>query len=89
MQGIGNTAEVTAAQIKALKQSIFDVANQTGQSTTANIQAGIGTLAAVGLDVGRSKASIIAIRHTATAESVNVNDLSKASITLIDIFCGI
>lgn len=83
MQNIGNTADMTAAQIAALKQSIFEASKQTGRGI-GDVQAGIGFLVAAGLDVGRAQQSIVAIGRTATAESANIEDLSKASFTLID-----
>jgi len=83
MQNIGNTAELSASDIAALKQSIFDASKQTGRSI-GDIQSGVGFLVAAGLDVGRAQKSIVAIGRTATAESANIEDLSKASFTLID-----
>lgn len=83
MQNIGNTADMTAAQIGSLKRSIFDASKATGRSI-GDVQAGIGFLVAAGLDVGRARKSIVAIGRTATAESANIEDLAKASFTLID-----
>lgn len=83
MQNIGNTADMTSEQIAGLKQSIFEASAQTGRSI-GDVQAGIGFLVAAGLDVGRAQKSIVAIGRTATAESANIEDLSKASFTLID-----
>lgn len=83
MQNIGNTADMTSDEIAALKQSIFEASSQTGRSI-GDIQAGIGFLVAAGLDVGRARQSIVSIGRTATAETANIEDLSRASFTLID-----
>lgn len=83
MLNIGNTADLTAEQIADLKKSIFDASQQTGRSI-GDVQAGIGFLVAAGLDADRARKSIVSIGRTATAEAANIEDLSKASFTLID-----
>ncbi|HKY46156.1 MAG TPA: phage tail tape measure protein [Pyrinomonadaceae bacterium] len=82
-QLIGNTANMTAAEIKALNTVIMDTAKDANQMTD-EVQRGIGFLVAAGLDINTAKASIRTIGRTTTATGGEIEDLSKAAFTLID-----
>lgn len=81
MQNIGNTNDLTAAQIASLKDQIFAASKETGQYAD-KVQFGVGKLVAAGLSVDVATASIRTIGKTATAEAAEVGDLSDAAIAL-------
>jgi len=82
-QLIGNTANMTRGQVAELGRTILAVSRDANQSA-ADVQRGIGFLVAAGLDSTRAQASIRTIGRTATASGADIEDLAKASFTLID-----
>lgn len=82
-QLIGNTANMTRTQVAELGRTILAVSRDANQSA-ADVQRGIGFLVAAGLDSTRAQASIRTIGRTATAAGADIEDLAKASFTLID-----
>lgn len=82
-QLIGNTANMTRTEVAALGQTVLAVSRDTNQSA-ADVQRGIGFLIAAGLDAKRAQASIRTIGRTTTASGADIEDLAKASFTLID-----
>lgn len=82
-QLIGNTANMTRTQVAELGRTILAVSRDANQSA-ADVQRGIGFLVAAGLDSTRAQASIRTIGRTATASGADIEDLAKASFTLID-----
>lgn len=83
LQLIGNTADMTADQVGALKRAILDTSKATGQSAT-NIRQGMGFLVAAGMDPQQATKFLGAIGKTATASAADVEDLSKMVFTLND-----
>ena len=82
-QMIGNTAEMSPAEIGALSKAILQSSKDANQSTE-NVQQAIGFLVAAGMNFKTAKASIRTIGRTTTAAGAEIEDLSKASFTLID-----
>ncbi len=82
-QLIGNTANMTADQVRELGATISRTARLTNQ-TAPEVQRAIGFLVAAGLDIGTAQASIATIGRTTTATGADIEDLSKAAFTLID-----
>lgn len=83
MRLIGNTADMTQADVDALGRTVLRLSSRVGQSAQ-NVQKGVGFLIAAGLDPARTTASIEAIGRTATAAGADIIDMSKAAFTLID-----
>lgn len=82
-QLIGNTADMTASQIKALGQTIITASKETNQGAN-ELQRAVGFLVAAGMDAKTAEASIRTIGRTTTAAGADIEDLSRASFTLID-----
>lgn len=80
---IGNTANMTREEVKALGQTIIRESKITNQGAN-ELQKAIGFLVAAGLDVKTAEASIRTIGRTTTAAGADIEDLSKASFVLID-----
>ncbi|QWY14216.2 tail length-measure protein [Xanthomonas phage M29] len=82
-QLIGNTANMTPQEVGALDATIMAESKATNQGAN-ELQRGIGFLVAAGLDARRAQESIRTIGRTTTAAGAEIEDLSKASFTLID-----
>lgn len=82
-QLIGNTANMTREEVAALGRTIMSEAKITNQGAD-ELQRAIGFLVAAGLDARTAEASIRTIGRTTTAAGADIEDLSKASFTLID-----
>lgn len=82
-QLIGNTANMTRQEVAALGDTILRESRNTNQGAN-ELQKAIGFLVAAGLDVKTAEASIRTIGRTTTAAGADIEDLSKASFTLID-----
>jgi TP901 family phage tail tape measure protein len=80
---IGNTANMSREEVAALGATILREARITNQGAN-ELQKAIGFLVAAGLDVKTAEASIRTIGRTTTAAGADIEDLSKASFTLID-----
>lgn len=83
LQLIGNTADMTGAQVTDLRGKILAASKATGQSA-ATVQSALGFLVAAGLDADVAARSIRAIGRTSTAAGANIEDVSRAAFTLTD-----
>lgn len=83
LQVIGNTANMTSAQIKQMGTDITRVSDETGQSGET-IKNAFGFLVAAGQDVDKVSGNIRAIGRTATASAAEIEDVAKASFVLGD-----
>lgn len=83
LQLIGNTANMTKAEIADLSKKIMESSKATGQSATT-LQSAIGFLVAAGMDTKTAVASIVTIGRTATAAGADIEDLSRAAFVLND-----
>ena len=84
MQLIGNTANMSKQEIQALKDQIFDTSKLLGQ-TIEEVQRSEGLLIAAGLDPKTAGKMLKPIGMTAIAAGAAIEDVSKASFTLIDV----
>lgn len=82
-QLIGNTAGMTAREIATMNRAILDTSAASNQMAD-DVQGAMGFLVAAGLDAKTAQASILAIGRTSTAAGADIQDLSRASFTLID-----
>jgi TP901 family phage tail tape measure protein len=80
---IGNTANMTSDQVKALGDSVLKLSEQTGQSATT-MQGAMGFLIAAGMDAKTAENSLVAIGRTATASGSEIEDVAKAAFVLND-----
>jgi TP901 family phage tail tape measure protein len=83
LQLIGNTADMSAAEIATMGRTILQVSKDTQQSAT-RIREGMGFLIAAGMKPDQATQFLAAIGRTATATNANVGDLSKMVFTLSD-----
>lgn len=83
LQLIGNTADMSGAEVAKLGATIMAASRDTGQSAE-NMQKAIGFLVAAGLDARVAADSVQQIGRTATASGAEIEDLSKAAFTLMD-----
>lgn len=83
MQLIGNTANMTKAEIANLRRSILEDSRKVGQSA-GNMQKGMGFLIASGMEAGQARQFLSSIGKTATATASDIEDLSKMVFTLND-----
>ena len=83
LQLIGNTADMTGAQVADLRTKIMAASKATGQSATT-VQKALGFLVAAGLDADVAARSIRAIGRTSTAAGADIEDVSRAAFTLTD-----
>ncbi|MGN6655714.1 MAG: phage tail tape measure protein, partial [Rhodanobacter sp.] len=83
MQLIGNTADMTGAQITDLRSKVLAASKATGQSA-ATVQSALGFLVAAGQDADTASRSILAIGRTSTAAGADIEDVSRAAFTLTD-----
>lgn len=81
LQLMGNTANMTAAQIGNLRADILRTGTQVGQSTE-NIRKGFGVLITAGMDPALAKQFLGTIGKTATATAADVEDLSNMVVAL-------
>lgn len=80
---IGNTADMSREQVKALGDTIIAASKDTNQGAN-ELQRAVGFLVAAGMDARTAEASIRTIGRTTTAAGADIEDLSRASFTLID-----
>lgn len=83
LQDIGNTANLTGKELAGTRKMIFQTSKVTGQSAQ-EVRKGVSFLTSAGLAMNKTRAAIVTIGRAATAESANIEDLSKASFTLMD-----
>lgn len=83
LQLIGNTADMSGAQLEDLRQRIMEASRSTGQSAS-NIERALGFLIAAGQDTDTAARSIATIGRTATAAGADIEDVSRAAFTLTD-----
>lgn len=83
MRLIGNTAEMSDKDVRALADSILDVSKKTNQSAV-NTQRGLGFLIAAGMEVKTARDIIMSVGKATTATGGDVEDLAKAAFTLND-----
>lgn len=83
MQLIGNTAEMTKPQVKALAAEIMDIGKSVNQSAQ-NTQRGLGFLIAAGMELETARATIGTVGKAATATGGEIEDMAKAAFTLND-----
>lgn len=83
LQLIGNTADMTGAQLLALRGKIEAASKATGQSVST-VERAIGFLVAAGQDTDTASRSILAIGRTSTAAGADIEDVSRAAFTLTD-----
>lgn len=82
-QLIGNTADMSANEVKAMGDAMLITARQTGQFTD-DIQAAQGYLVAAGQGYREAQANLKTIGQTATATGADILDVSKATFILGD-----
>lgn len=83
LQLIGNTADLTQAQIGDLGDTVMKLSRETGQGAN-ELQRALGYLVAAGMDVGTAERSIGTIGKVATAFAADIEDTSKAAFVLVD-----
>lgn len=83
LQLIGNTADMTGAQVEDLRQKVMAASKATGQSAPT-VEKALGFLVAAGLDADTAARSIQAIGRTSTAAGADIEDVSRAAFTLTD-----
>lgn len=83
LQVIGNTANMTDAQVKSLGVDIMAISKDVGKSAT-DTEAALGFLVAAGMEVPMARDNLRTVGRTATATAADIEDVSKASFTLSD-----
>lgn len=83
MQMIGNTADMTKAQINGLKSEIMDISKELA-STPQEVQRAQGFLTAAGLDVGIATKMLRPIGKAAIATGTDIEYAARAAYTLQD-----
>lgn len=83
LQNIGNTADLTQGQIKAMGAKLLVMSDRTGQSAET-LKNAVGFLVAAGQEVGTAQANMTAIGRTATATAAAVEDVAKATFVMGD-----
>lgn len=83
LQLIGNTANMTKAEIGKLSDEIMSSSKETNQSAV-NTQKAIGFLIAAGMEIGTAREMMSIVGKTATATGGDVEDMAKAVFTLND-----
>lgn len=83
LQSIGNTANMSKAEIASLGSAIMQVSRDSAQSAE-NVQKGIGFLVAAGMDMKTAQATIGTVSKAATAAGADIENLAKASFVLND-----
>lgn len=83
LQLIGNTANMTKAEIADMRSGILRDSKLVGQSAN-DMQRGMGFLIAAGMDINTARAMLGQIGKTATATGGDIEDLAKAAFTLND-----
>lgn len=82
-QLIGNTADMSSQDVKAMGDAMLITARQTGQFAD-DIQTAQGYLVAAGQDYREAQANLKTIGRTATATGADILDVSKATFILGD-----
>lgn len=80
---IGNTADMSAAEVLRLGQSINAISQRTAQGATT-VQKAMGFLIAAGMDAKTAEAMLENIARTATATGGDIEDIARAAFTLND-----
>lgn len=83
LQAIGNTADMSRADIAALGVDILKISDDTGKSAQT-VQGAMGFLVAAGMDVGVANTHLRAIGRTSTATASEIQDVAKAAFTMND-----
>lgn len=83
LQLIGNTADMTKAEIAALSAQVLETSKSTGQSADNTVR-GIGFLVAAGMDVKTAAETVKQAGLAATASGGDIEDLARAAFTLND-----
>jgi TP901 family phage tail tape measure protein len=83
LQAIGNTADMSKAQVVSLGTEILKVSDEVGKSAQT-VQGALGFLVAAGMEVGTARGVIRSVGRTATATASEIEDVAKASFTLND-----
>lgn len=83
LQLIGNTANMTNAEVSRLGESIMAISGATGQSAV-DVQRAMGFLVAAGLDAGKASQQLDVIGKAATATGSDIEDVAKAAFVLGD-----
>lgn len=83
LQLIGNTANMTKAEIGGLSEAVMASSKETNQSATNTTKA-IGFLIAAGMEVGLARQLMTQVGKAATATGGDVEDMAKAVFTLND-----
>lgn len=83
LQLIGNTANMSRAEVVGLGKEIMRVSRETGQSAT-DVQRAMGFLIAAGMDTKTAAQLLVPIGKSATAAGADVEDLSRMVFTLND-----
>lgn len=83
MQMIGNTADMTKAQISGLKSEIMDISKELA-ATPQEVQRAQGFLTAAGLDIGTATKMLRPIGKAAIATGTDVEYAARAAYTLQD-----
>lgn len=79
---IGVIGDLTADQLSVVRKSIESVSKATVQSRT-DVTKAFSTLVSAGLDTERALAVLPVIGKTATAATADIEDMSKATFTLL------
>lgn len=80
---IGNTANMTATQVRFMNNAILGTSAATNQMA-GDVQHAMGTLVAAGLGAGRAQSALKPIGKAATAAGADIDDIARASFTLMD-----
>lgn len=80
---IGNTANMTASEVRAMNDEILRTSKASNQSAE-DVQRGMGFLIAAGQSAGEARRTIGSISMTATATGADMEDLAKSAFTLSD-----
>lgn len=83
MQDIGNTANMTKAEILSLGREILKISDETGKSAK-DVQGAMGFLVRAGMEVGTASQVLRQVGRTATATASEIEDVAKATFTLND-----
>lgn len=83
LQAIGNTADMTRAQIGALGVEILSISDKAGKSAQ-DVQRAMGFLVAGGMDADVARRVLLPVGRTATATASEIEDVAKAAFTLND-----
>lgn len=83
LQVIGNTADMTKAQVAGMGLEIMRISDDVGKSAQT-VQGALGFLVAAGMDVDKARGVLRSVGRTSTATASEIEDVAKASFTLND-----